>query len=70
MQKLFIAAAGRTSAVAKLKRKERHVILACAVCKDRNYITPFKMRGGKKLALSKFCARCRTHTLHKSRRVD
>ncbi len=56
--------------MAKLKRKERHVILECTACKERNYVTPFKMRGGKKLAIKKFCARCGKHTPHKSRRVD
>ena len=56
--------------VAKLKRKERHVILQCSACKDRNYVTPFKMRGGSKLAVKKYCPRCRKHTPHKSRRVD
>ena len=56
--------------MAKLKRRERHVILECTACKGRNYVTPFKMRGGKKLGIKKYCARCRTHTPHKSRRVD
>jgi large subunit ribosomal protein L33 len=56
--------------VAKLKRRDRHAILECTVCKDRNYVTPFKMRGGKKLSLKKYCTRCRKHTAHRSRRVD
>ena len=56
--------------MAKLKRKERNVFLECTVCKDRNYITPFKMKGGKKLDLKKFCARCGKHTPHRGRRID
>ena len=56
--------------MAKLKRKERRVILACNVCKERNYTTDFKMRGGKRLDLKKYCPRCRKHTPHRGRRVD
>lgn len=56
--------------MAKLKRKERHVILECGECKGRNYITPFSTKGGKKLELKKYCPVCRKHTAHKSHRVD
>ncbi len=56
--------------MAKLKRRERNVVLECTVCKSRNYVTPFKMRGGKKLERKKFCPACTKHTPHKSRRVD
>ena len=56
--------------MAKLKRRERRVILECAVCKDRNYTTPFVAKGGGKLELNKFCPSCAKHTPHKSRRVD
>ena len=56
--------------MAKLKRKERQVILACSECKGRNYITHFVMKGGKRLDIRKFCPTCRKHTPHRSRRVD
>ena len=42
------------------------VILACTVCKERNYsATRNKKRQKAKLALTKFCPRCRKHTEHK-----
>jgi large subunit ribosomal protein L33 len=56
--------------VAKLKRKERNAILECSGCKSRNYTTHFAAKGGKKLELSKYCATCRKHTSHKSRKMD
>jgi large subunit ribosomal protein L33 len=56
--------------VAKLKRKERNVILECTGCKMRNYTTPFVVKGGKKLELMKYCSTCRKHTSHKSRKMD
>ena len=58
------------SIMAKLKRKERRVILQCTECKERNYTTRFIMRGGKRLDVKKYCPRCRKHTPHRSRRVD
>lgn len=56
--------------MAKLKRKERNVMLECSQCKGRNYVTPFSSKGGKKLETRKFCPVCRKHTAHKSRRID
>ncbi len=56
--------------MAKLKRKERNVLLQCGKCKNRNYTTPFIMKGGKKLEVSKYCSTCGKHTTHKSRRMD
>lgn len=56
--------------MAKLKRKERRVIMACSECKGRNYTTHFVMKGGNRLDIKKFCPTCRKHTPHRSRRVD
>jgi large subunit ribosomal protein L33 len=56
--------------VAKLKRKERNVLLECTSCKSRNYTTPFIMKGGKRLDIKKYCSRCGKHVAHKSRRMD
>jgi large subunit ribosomal protein L33 len=56
--------------VAKLKRRERNVILECSECKERNYTTPFKLKGGKKLELKKHCPSCGKHTPHRGRRMD
>jgi large subunit ribosomal protein L33 len=56
--------------VAKLKRRERNVFLECTECKSRNYVTPFRAKGGGKLELSKFCPTCGKHVSHKSRKVD
>ncbi len=56
--------------MAKLKRRERNVILECSKCGERNYTTPFKVKGGSKLQLKKYCPRCRKHMEHKSRRMD
>ena len=56
--------------MAKLKRRERNVLLECTECGERNYTTPFKLKGGKRLEISKYCPRCRRHVKHKSRRMD
>ncbi len=56
--------------MAKLKRKETRVFLECKECKTRGHTTRFKMKGGAKLELKKYCPSCRTHTDHRSRRVD
>jgi large subunit ribosomal protein L33 len=56
--------------MAKLKRKETRVFLECKECKNRNYATKFKAKGGSKLDLKKFCPHCKKHTEHKSRRMD
>lgn len=42
------------------------ITLECTVCKERNYTTTKnKRKQTDKLALSKFCPRCRNHTEHK-----
>ena len=56
--------------MAKLKRRERNVLMECTECKRRNYATPFKLRGGARLELSKYCKWCRKHTPHRGRRMD
>ncbi len=56
--------------MAKLKRRERNVLLECTECGERNYATPFKLKGGARLQVKKYCARCRKHMPHKSRRMD
>ena len=56
--------------MAKLKRRERYVILECTETGDRNYVTPFKLKGGNRLSLKKYCPRLRKHTVHKARRMD
>jgi len=45
------------------------VILACTVCKDRNYTTKKNKRlHGDRLEQKKFCPRCNKHTTHKETR--
>ena len=40
--------------------------MECTACKERNYsTTKNKKKTQDKLALSKFCPRCRKHTAHK-----
>ncbi|HEY3594706.1 MAG TPA: 50S ribosomal protein L33 [Polyangiaceae bacterium] len=42
------------------------VSLACAECGSRNYRTTRPVKQGvKELALKKFCASCKKHTLHR-----
>ncbi len=46
-----------------------YVWLQCGECKDLNYRTEVKVRGGTpKLSLNKYCPRQRKHTEHKVRR--
>jgi large subunit ribosomal protein L33 len=42
------------------------IAMECNICKERNYSTTKNKRTmQEKLALSKFCRRCRKHTEHK-----
>lgn len=56
------------------KGSREYVTLECTVCKSRNYRTSKQMkpRGTKKqvekLALKKFCPKCREHTPHRERK--
>jgi large subunit ribosomal protein L33 len=43
-----------------------NIILQCTECKERNYVTTKnKKTQPNRLEFSKFCRRCRCHTLHK-----
>jgi len=45
------------------------ITMACTECKERNYITKKNRRNDPdRLDLKKFCARCRTHTVHRETR--
>ena len=45
------------------------ITLACADCKDRNYITKKNRRNDSdRIELAKFCPKCRKHTAHKETR--
>jgi large subunit ribosomal protein L33 len=45
------------------------ITMACAVCKNRNYITKKNRRNDPdRIALRKFCPTCRTHTEHRETR--
>ncbi len=53
----------------KSKAKRDHIILACTVCKSRNYITEKnKQNTPDRLELKKYCPKCRKHTIHKETR--
>jgi len=40
--------------------------LACTECQERNYTTSKNRRNDpKRMELSKYCPRCRVHTLHR-----
>jgi large subunit ribosomal protein L33 len=42
------------------------ITLECKECRERNYSTTKNKRANaEKLALAKFCSRCRKHTDHK-----
>jgi large subunit ribosomal protein L33 len=42
------------------------LLLQCTECKERNYSTmKNKKNTTEKLELSKYCSRCRKHTMHK-----
>ncbi len=42
------------------------ITLACSECKRKNYMsTRNKKKSTEKLELKKYCAFCRTHTVHK-----
>ena len=51
----------------KKKGEARVVItLACTECRERNYTTEKNKRNDtERLALNKFCRRCRKHTQHR-----
>ncbi len=51
------------------KAVRNHVTLACTECKERNYLTEKNRRNDPgRMELSKYCSRCRRHTLHRETR--
>jgi len=45
------------------------ITLACAECKERNYITKKNRRNDPdRIELNKYCPRCNRHTSHKETR--
>lgn len=51
-----------------MAKKEQRILLAliCTVCKTQNYVTNRnKINTTEKLALNKYCRRCRKHSPHK-----
>ena len=56
--------------MAKKKGEARVLItLACNECRERNYATEKNKRNdADRLALNKFCRRCRKHTQHREAR--
>ncbi|MCB4792212.1 MAG: 50S ribosomal protein L33 [Elusimicrobia bacterium] len=47
------------------KKDRTIVILACGVCKNRNYHYAIGKKKEKKLEVKKYCSNCDKHTLHK-----
>ncbi|MBI1885394.1 MAG: 50S ribosomal protein L33 [Chloroflexi bacterium] len=52
------------------KKEDRIIVdLACSECRSRNYTTVKNRRNDPdRLELRKFCARCRSHRLHREAR--
>lgn len=56
------------------KGLREYVTLECTECKTRNYRTSKQMKSKgtnkpvAKIELSKFCRKCRKHTMHKERK--
>ncbi|MFO7695907.1 MAG: 50S ribosomal protein L33 [Anaerolineae bacterium] len=52
------------------KKADRIIItMACTECKERNYTSEKNRRNDAgRLALSKYCPRCRKHTEHREQR--
>ena len=44
------------------------VSLQCPDCGNRNYRKPRRTKAEYKLNISKYCATCRTHTVHKEKK--
>ncbi len=52
------------------KGKRQKFLLACEDCKNRNYIVKKNVvNTTEKLALAKFCAKCRKHVSHKETKL-
>ena len=52
------------------KKEDRiNIILKCTVCGEENYITTKnKKEHPDKLETSKYCSRCKKHTVHKEKK--
>ena len=52
--------------MAKAAQNRPVITLACTECKDRSYsTTKNKKNDPNRIELSKYCPRCRRHTLHR-----
>jgi large subunit ribosomal protein L33 len=50
-------------------REREKVVLACEVCKARNYnVSKNRRNQPQRLEVKKFCPRCGRHTLHRETR--
>ena len=55
-----------------MKIKERYVWLVCTGCDSpgrSRYTTHKRQKAAYKLEKKKFCRRCRTHTVHKEKKL-
>lgn len=52
------------------KGKRQKFLLTCEECKSRNYVVKKNVvNTTEKLAMEKFCAKCRKHTAHKEAKL-
>ncbi len=62
--------AGAIIPMSDSKRNKNQIKLRCTVCKSSNYYTrKNKKLVERKIALSKFCSKCRKHTPHKEAKI-
>ena len=48
------------------KENRRYINFECTVCKEKNYTSEKNfVNDTEKIEISKFCPRCKKHTLHK-----
>lgn len=53
------------------RTKDRYVFLECAGCKNRTYTVPRNPKAQyDKLERKKFCRFCRSHTVHKEKKIS
>ncbi|MFV8434892.1 50S ribosomal protein L33 [Mycoplasma sp. 3137] len=45
--------------------KNNKVSLACELCRKKNYVTVKSAGNPERIAIKKFCPRCKVHSLHK-----
>lgn len=52
------------------KGKRQKFLLTCEECKGRNYVVKKNVvNTTEKLAMTKFCSKCRKHTVHKEAKL-